>query len=199
MADDNFHRQRRNLLVVSAVVLFLAFSGGTIKELNLLGTRIAFEDPGLLLTGFSLLLVYLFVRYLQYCPELDASDFRRRLAEGIQRAAERIARKLGPQQLPELQRFRIVEYESIRNSRSEMTFRIAIRTPEDEDEEIMENINQREISVHRLRLVPAYIYTVLYIVVRTPWFTEYVLPPVLALSALWFAVQPSQRLLTVAP
>ena len=68
MLDEHFVRQRRNLILKSALVLVVNLGQASLDRISLLGNEIAFSDPATLPT----------IRYLQDAHEIGDKGFSSR-------------------------------------------------------------------------------------------------------------------------
>lgn len=94
MSDDirqGFIRQRRNLILVSLVVLFLEFAGVELKELNLFGNKLELKNPFIVNVSFWIALAYWFLRYLQHYNDLPVNDFHTSFIDKMQKYVKNAA------------------------------------------------------------------------------------------------------------
>ena len=59
-------RQRRNLLIVSMLLLFLKMSGAELQSISLVGLKATFKNPEAVLLFLQFFLCYFFYRYYLY-------------------------------------------------------------------------------------------------------------------------------------
>lgn len=74
MTDDEkrsmFNRQRRNLMGMSIIVLFVTYSGLEFKKLNILGNELDVKNPQIVYYALWIAFAYWFIRYFQFLQEL---------------------------------------------------------------------------------------------------------------------------------
>lgn len=65
--SDGFIRQRRNLFIISALILLLHESGFTIDKVTILGVSLGnLDNPGIIYNSIWLLFIYFIIRCYQY-------------------------------------------------------------------------------------------------------------------------------------
>lgn len=69
--SEDLLRQRRNLMVISLMIIILGYGGVQIEELGALGTRLKFTDKDALYVGLWVVFLYLNLRYYQYFKQED--------------------------------------------------------------------------------------------------------------------------------
>lgn len=156
-------RQRRNLLVASLVLVTINLAGAEIKnKLSVSGAEITFSQPERIIWGIWVLWFYFGVRYLQYLH--DEADFgiKETMARRIQAWFNKIPRD------PTDSMDRSVKWTS--------TFNWTLSKPEWPDGHHVETTIPVALGL-RIRLTAcAFLYTA----IRTPRFTDYVLPLIVA-------------------
>jgi len=156
-------RQRRNLLVASLVLVTINLAGAEIKnKLSVSGAEVTFSQPDRIIWGVWVLWFYFGVRYLQYLH--DEADFgiKKTMASRIQAWFNKIPRE------PDDRENRSVKWTS--------TFNWTLSKPEWPDGHHVETTIPVALGL-RVRLTAcAFLYTV----IRTPRFTDYVLPLIVA-------------------
>lgn len=97
MQDDkireNFTRQRRNLLLISLVVLFAEMSEIEIHKITILGNEVLFKNPESILIILRAALIYWLVRYYQYFRDIGEKGFRTSFYLRLSAFAKKIAFK----------------------------------------------------------------------------------------------------------
>lgn len=202
----SFLRQRRNLIGVSLVLLFITYSGISLNKLNILGNEFDIANPRIIDTSLWIAFLYWLLRYFQYLhfvgnrgiedayarklfiwamPSADA-QFRSAVEAQCQAEQSTINR------LVIESRSWFPDKPSILNPLASLNFRIQgqlARTFPRRDEptsgiptiDLKVNLKRRDLLVLWLRGVT-------YVSARTPLFTEYVLPPLLAFFVLTMSV-----------
>ena len=72
----DFIRQRRNLIVISLILLGVEAFGLEIKRINALGNEILIQNPGMVNVALWLAWAYWFIRYYQYFHDLQDRGFK---------------------------------------------------------------------------------------------------------------------------
>lgn len=70
-------RQRRNLIVVSLIVLFMVIADAKLDKVSFLGVQMTFENPKAIIWFLQLFLIYFLYRYYLYFiqePNLGIKD-----------------------------------------------------------------------------------------------------------------------------
>ena len=75
--EEYFVRQRRNLILMSTLVLFVNISGADIEVINLLGNEVSIKNSDSIPKYMFLVLAYLLIRYLQYMHEVKDTGLKR--------------------------------------------------------------------------------------------------------------------------
>lgn len=76
MAENtDFKRQRRNLIIISLVVLFAELSGIEVKKVNVFGNEVLVDNPELVNLTIWIALFYWFLRYYVYFRSIDDKGF----------------------------------------------------------------------------------------------------------------------------
>ena len=72
---EAFIRQRRNLLLTSAIVFLINFAAIEIdKQIIFFGTKLTINNPIVIYISIWIILFYFLIRYIQYYNELDPND-----------------------------------------------------------------------------------------------------------------------------
>lgn len=72
---EGFIRQRRNLIVMSLIVLCIELLGAQFNTLNLLGNKITINNQNIVHTAMWVILIYYLWRYYQYFHDLGDKGF----------------------------------------------------------------------------------------------------------------------------
>ena len=76
MAENtDFKRQRRNLIIISLVVLFAELSGIEVKKVNVFGNEVLVDNPELVNLTIWIALFYWFLRYYVYFRSINDKGF----------------------------------------------------------------------------------------------------------------------------
>lgn len=184
--QDGFIRQRRNLIAVSLVLWFVETSSLTLSKLNILGNEFPISNPAAVNHALWIAWVYWFVRYYQY--------FRH--AHGIQQTMEAfhghmyhpmkdLALARGRHVYPEPEFFVSIDRIASR-SLGKWVARLVVdprTSTSGTDKRILhdEPLSFRDLFMPRIRAA-------WYLVVRTRFVTEYILPFLVALIPLSFKI-----------
>lgn len=70
--DDGLIRQRRNLMIISMILLFVSFAGVSIShEISLLGMIFHIDKPIMVYLTIWIMFIYFFIRFFQYYLDID--------------------------------------------------------------------------------------------------------------------------------
>ena len=194
-----FRRQRRNLLLMSGVMLFLELSGGMFKKINVLGSEIILTKPELAMNVLFLALGYLLLRYFQYLNEIGGSGFRARFYSAVSRYIPRKAKKKAENVERNDVDVPLEDYKIIKQSFSEYVVLQDLSGLVEDDVKEIATEESEEVTLKFRELVGVFVLGLIEVVIRTPWFTEFALPPLLATTAIvkYFVNTPS--IWSVAP
>lgn len=108
MNDDDTHgmfiRQRRNLMGISIIVLFVTYSGLQFNKLNILGNEFTISNPRIINYSLWIAFAYWLMRYFQYMHELGGTRIymtyeqkllQLTLPDGRNNVNEKISAKMG--------------------------------------------------------------------------------------------------------
>lgn len=161
-------RQRRNLLVTSLILIAVNLAGAKLKrEISALGAGIEFENPERLLWGVWVLWAYFLARYWQYLSEEPDKGIQNGMADWIKKKYK--SRLTTTESVP------VVEW------KSNLSWILKDGTWTDGIWVI------KEIPIHGLNKVAWTIRAFLSNAIRTPRFTDYLLPFLVALLPLLIA------------
>lgn len=156
-------RQRRNLLVTSLVLITIKLAGAQItNKLSISGAEITFSQPERIILGVWILWFYFVLRYLQYLHDEPDFGIRKTMALRIQAWFNKIPREANDQE------DRTVKWTSL--------LCWTLSKPEWPGGRPQETIIPVKWHLRFSLTVGAFVYTA----IRTPRFTDYVLPLVIA-------------------
>lgn len=170
--DEGLEKSRRNLMAISLVLTLFDFAQVSIGEINLLGTNLIVGNPDVLRAFLWVLWAYLLVRYLQHLA--NQGDL------GISKAFHETAAQIVN---TGLSRQHTNAYWSI--SRDGFGWHLNA-TGYDPVTGSVTNVGKT--TVPRRLMVHAYLVASIHIVVLRPFFTDHVMPLMLAVAALLFAL-----------
>lgn len=94
-------RQRRNLMVVSLIILFIVFAGAKLEKVSFLGNEMTFKNPEVIFLYLKAFLLYFLYRYYLYInqePDLFfKTTFYHKLHSLTQPKLQQIKNKLHPE------------------------------------------------------------------------------------------------------
>lgn len=177
--QDHFVKQRRNFILISLFIIFYEAAGLSIQEINFFGNKTTIDNPEIVTKAIYLIFAYFFWRYYTACREVSGVlDFFS--------ACNSWAEQKGQNYLNE-------KYTKSEDEHTKYTVHIAGR-----DYLILKYLIvkkrtrefgpvERTESVHALKYI-AIVYTILsyfFIALKTSKFSEYILPYILGLIAIW--------------
>lgn len=186
MIDEQFYRQRRNLMLMSLLIIFFNTTAGKIEKINVLGTELAFQNPNSLPWILGVILFYYLIRYAQYAHEIENKGFKDRW---LKRADGYLAIKLLERELkkeksqvrltyPDLKQIKIEQFMMYRGGQQKNT---AFSTYCGKDGGLV--IESNGVPVTKTDQIMPFIRAAIYIMLRTRLVTDYALPVVLAMIA----------------
>lgn len=93
IVEENFIRQRRNLIMISLVLLFAEMSEIEISKINVFGNEIVLKNPETILITLWAAFFYWLVRYYQYFRDINDKGFKTKFHEKIEKISSKIAFK----------------------------------------------------------------------------------------------------------
>ena len=190
MSDENFYKQRRNLLWVSSLVVFLNTTAGTIEKMTLLGTEIKFANPKLVPWILGGVVAYLFVRYLQYAHEIEDKGFKTRfwarceryLGPGILKREHKVQNSKVRRAYPDIRGIRIEKVQLQDQYENGLKVKTAEASFVGKGGGAVVTLSGYPVSTYDL-VWPA-IRAAIYIILRTRLVTDYIFPIAFSLFAL---------------
>lgn len=88
MIEEHFNKLRRNLVLMSVLVLFVNVTGAKLNKVNLLGNEITLPNPDSLPLYMAIVLLYFLVRYVQYMHDIEDKQFRTRFFKRVEKNLE---------------------------------------------------------------------------------------------------------------
>lgn len=178
MLDEHFVRQRRNLILMSALVLVVNLGQASLDRISLLGNEIVFSNPATLPTILGVVLGYLLIRYLQYAHEIEDKGFSSRFYRRVEktlapRLLKREFKRSGSWINPPYQELRSVEIESF------LMFDEHVRPGYAEMEVVGKEggqVLEHTVPVSWHELVLPFIVAASYVCIRTRLVTDFAFP-----------------------
>ena len=175
-------RQRRNLMILSSILLFLKFAEIEISKFSIVGIEFSsFKNPNSIFIVLWIFYIYFAIRYYQYFLQEGFPHFKIIFFETIDRKSvnkiETIVKKKYP-----LNTRKDVTYSTLKQWGWEYSGQIEIG-PEGVGGTHSENF---KLKISRRKLFPEVVYSFYHVVVNRSAFTDYFLPILLAILALFY-------------
>lgn len=71
---DHFVKQRRNIVIISLILIFYHVAGLNFKELNILGNKVTIVHPEIVSICLGLFFIYFLWRYFTACNSIRGID-----------------------------------------------------------------------------------------------------------------------------
>lgn len=198
-----FVRQRRNLIVISLVLLFAETSGISVPQLNILGIEIKLDNPNAVIYWLWGGYLYWLLRYYQFflaTPDKGVqAGFESRLLPVLTRFAMekeeaeseefKAAKLASPHRSVRMYNSRAFFVQRMHHSVTTQ-FNVITERTSSEGSNIIKEIPQKTYTFSRRRLLVPVTRAALLTVINTPVFSEYFLPFAIALAPpiYWLAV-----------
>ncbi len=180
--NELFLRQRRNLFVVSAVLLTLCLGGVDLQELSFAGMKFsAFKRPEVFLGGVWVAFGYFAYRYLVYSLECSPEELKKTFIRELERAVNPRIECLVRRKCSEINEACLFSYAFLR--RYGRTYKGQALLPMDSDPSKHE-IKNIELPIPIWSTLLWEIWGVLRFAVFTPAVTEHLLPYAVAAGTL---------------
>lgn len=168
-------RQRRNLMLVSAVLIFLGFAQAELQSIEALGLHVTFGRPEAVVLGLVTVAGYFSYRYLLYLvqepgPGLKGEYFRR-----LNQYAEPKILAFRNAQYPAGKELHLEERLGVRSMRM---FSWVLLVPSGRDS--YGGLQTDELKIYLRQVWPESIKAALFACLARSYFTDYVFPFVLA-------------------
>lgn len=180
--NDPFLRQRRNLFVVSAVLLTLCLGGVDLQELSFAGMKFsAFKKPEVFLGGVWVAFGYFAYRYLVYSLECSPEELKKTFIRELERAVNPRIECLVRRKYSKPNEACLFSYALLR--RDGRTYKGQALLPMDNDSSKHE-IKPIELPIPIWSTLPWEIWGVVRFTVFTPAVSEHLLPFAIAVGTL---------------
>lgn len=185
--QEFFNRQRRNLVLMSVLVLFVNVTGAELSKINLLGNEVTLRNPDSLPFYLAIILGYFLIRYFQYMHDIEDKEFKTRFFRKTERNLEPyILRREYNNDASGLKDYypnlKDLEYiKPLTMFNDAMPPNIAAASLCGKEGGSVFDIN--EIPVSNSELLIPFVKSALYIVFRTRLFTDYIFPIVMCILA----------------
>ena len=175
-------RQRRNLLILSAILFFLKFAEIEIEKFSIVGIEFSsFKNPNSIFMALWIAWIYFAVRYYQYFSQEGFPCFKcvfREVLDGKSaKKIDKIVRKDYPTKIT-----KNVTYTTLKGWGWEYSGQIE-KKPDGIGGHQIENF---KLPISRWHLFPEIINSFFYVALNRSAFTDYILPIILAIIALCY-------------
>lgn len=183
--QTRFFKHRRNMLLISGIFVFLILSGGTIDKINVLGSIISFSNPDIPAKIFFISVLYMLIKYFQFLSEMCGTGFIRNLQARVHNKVRPYIKAHDDNLITGKTGLSETDYNVVMKPNS-LSFLIQLDTTSGRVKKFQEETHSFHIPHERYfgikELWKEYLKGILYILFRTVWFAEYILPVVLAVS-----------------
>lgn len=175
-------RQRRNLMIISVLMLFVDMAGATVKKFVFTGVTITLDNPDVVFLFMFGFLVYFLYRYYLYHSQEKKSYFKDTFYSKLRELTWLKIKHLKDKTVPESSEYS-GEFDFRKMTKDGLWKRDIKITLNYDHVKGKENIGSFKIDIRRYTLegLRALFYTFF----KRSYITDYVLPYVLAFSALW--------------
>lgn len=190
MTDELFQRQRRNVMLMASVVIFINTTGANLKQVNILGNMLDINNPTAMPKIIGIVLGYFLWRYLQYAHEIENKGLKQRFYKRaeyylgpylLKREYSRNGSRLS-QQFSRLKDIKVSGDVAMFNQAMPPNT-ASVSFEHKDDMKVDGIIDENELHVSNVELIWPFIKAGTYIVFRTRLVTDYVFPPMFALLA----------------
>lgn len=182
-----FYKHRRNMLLLSGVFVFLILSGGSIEEINILGSKIAFSNPEIPVKIFLICMLYMLIKYFQYLSEMCGTGFIRNLQGIVHDKVRPYIKTHDDNLISGKTKLSETDYNVVMNPNS-LSYTVQLDSTSVRVKSFYggphSKLILRERNIGFNELWKEYLKGFLYILFRTIWFAEYILPILLATSGI---------------
>lgn len=183
-----FYKHRMNMLLLSGIFVFLVLSGGTVEKFNVLGSSISFDNPDVPLNIFFICMIYMLIKYFQYLSEMGGTGIKGLVKSMVQQKVSAVAKSIDDKKIGEDSGLQAQDYNIIRYIDY---FTYGIKVDSARSGRATEAINGQHGNIlsdeHIIGfnvLWNEYLKSFLFVLFRTVWFAEYILPILLAISGI---------------
>lgn len=181
--SPGLHRQRRNLILISTVILFLDFADADIKGIKLIGLDISLGKPEVINYFLLAFLFYFLIRYYQYlCQESDLKikkEFYTKLYLLTYQKVHTLKNQCHPDTESYDGTYDFRKMKKISTFQREATFLY----PNDEGKN-----ETKKFNVDIKKFILDYILSGLHILINRSYLTDYFLPIILAIFAIYYNI-----------
>ncbi len=197
---EGFLRQRRNLMVMNLVLILYYTADLEFTRFNILGNEITIGNPLAVPIILWVILIYWFMRYLQYFLDLDDRSYRQKYNDTYDFYIKRhYTKKINadPVELERLGKFegkqKVVKAFGINSYNREplwakFEYTYFITHMRSGDVEALNNRVSKMVEVEGVEVMPIYLWSMFSGIFLTTYFSEYILPIILFLIAVILAL-----------
>lgn len=188
MSEDLFQRQRRNVILMASVVIFVNITEANLTTVNVLGNTLNIGNPAAMPKIFGIVLGYFLWRYSQYAHEIENKGFKDRFYKRAEYylgpyLAKREFLKKGSTLIQHFSRLKDIKVTDVVMFHSAMPPNTAAVSFEDKDDMKVKGTVDSELPVSNIELILPFIRAGIYVVMRTRLATDYFFPAMFAVLA----------------
>jgi hypothetical protein len=190
--DNAFIRQRRNIISISLFIFFYTLLGIHIHEINIFGTKAEIGNPSHIETILWIFWAYFLLRYYQHCPNQEFFiEYRQKLNSYADKAADlKVTSILSDnEKSTEFTKSNIQLSQIGMEDKYRWKYRFSGNVEYDNNSKpyvVGYNDESFEISLADMRF-PRF-RAFMSVCINTPYFTDYILPYILALTPVCLSV-----------
>lgn len=194
---QHFIKQRRNLIVISLLVLFAELLGIQVEKINFFGIESKLNNPHLIKPILWVALIYWFIRYTQYLHDLGERGFKKEFFKKMDAIIARKAfkkkinsdefkKKLSVGNDMKERKFSLVSYYDVR--RKLKLYGLVLRIAHHDYYGSGSTYDERETITETKEFILPAIRSIVYVILSTRLFTEYVLPYIIFLCPVVYKI-----------
>ncbi len=180
---ERFFKHRRNMLLLSGIFIFLVLSGGTIESINILGSRLKFNNPNVPVKLLFVSLLYMQIKYFQFLYELNGTGIKGKIYSIVSKEIPSIVRNIANSNANKDLGFSVDDY-AVVGQKKYFTFEVIQKFSSGDNDETSKELDEKisdRYEVGFKQLWRVYVKAAFHVVIRTTWLAEYIMP--LTLSA----------------
>lgn len=186
--SDGLARQRRNLLAVSVILVFVKFAGVKIEELVFLGINFGtLENPQAIYLGIWLVFLYFAIRYYQYYMQEGRSRLHNSLNAFVEPKLQKIGRDIC-REIAEDASYEPANLSALRFA--DWTFKITYKDTESSLGDSSRKV--RKVRLTKTQRINAYLSSAIYVVLNRSEASDFILPFIVAFGALIYCFSGSE-------
>lgn len=184
-SSDRLVKNRRILMLVSIIFLLLVTAKGEMTRMSILGNVVEFHDPKTPVFLLFVALTYLLIKNFQLIHEIGGTGLKNKLRDFVSYELQDLAKRRadkdagGDSGYPK-ERYDIVKRISI--FRYVIVENTDINQAKNNTNTVEEN--QRKFKLELFDILPTYIRGIIYVIMRTTWVSEYLVPTLLGVMGM---------------